>query len=67
MQKKGMITEENAAAPAIRPDQLAKLKKEDMKLAIVERFRCKPAMPASRTAARHGARSPYWRPADEEC
>lgn len=66
MLKENVLIEESQAVPEISPEYLAKLKKEDMKQAIVERFRSSEA-PAVRTAARHGARSSYWRPADEEC
>lgn len=67
MLKECVLTEESQAAPAISPELLAKLKKEDMKQAVVERFRSKSEAFASRTAARHNARSSNWRPADEEC
>jgi hypothetical protein len=61
------VLEVTPAAPAITQDQLAKLKNEDMKQAVVERFRCSTQKPASAITARRRARSPYWRPADEEC
>ena len=54
-------------SPAISPDFLAELKKEDMEQAVVERFRSDAETPTAATAARHGARSSNWRPADEEC
>ena len=66
MQKKNVVVEETAAAPALTPDLVAQLKKEDMKQAIVERFR--RTSETVRTAGpRPGKRSPYWRRADEEC
>jgi hypothetical protein len=57
----------DAPAPALTPDMLASIRKEDMKQAIVERFRIHVEAVAPRTAARAGQRSPYWQPADEEC
>jgi hypothetical protein len=62
-----VTTEANQAAPAISPDLLAELKKEDMQQAVVERFRGDVDMPAHRTAARHGVRTSAWRSADDEC
>lgn len=67
MLKASVLTEESQAVPEISPELLAKLKKEDMQQAVVERFRSKSEAPATRRPARHGARSAYWRPADEEC
>jgi hypothetical protein len=67
MLKESVLIEESQAVPEISPEMLAKLKKEDMKQAVVERFRGHNQTPAARTIARRGARSPYWRPADEEC
>jgi len=67
MVKMEAALEETPATPAIAQDQLARLKKEDMKQAVVERFRCGTQKPAARTTARRRVRSPYWRPADEEC
>jgi hypothetical protein len=57
----------DAPAPALTPDMLASIKKEDMKQAIVERFRVHVEAAAPRPATRAGQRSPYWQPADEEC
>lgn len=65
--KPNTLIEESQAVAEISPDTLAKLKKEDMKLAVVERFRGCNDTPTTRTAARRGTRSPHWRPADEEC
>jgi len=57
----------NQGAPAISPDLLAELKKEDMQQAVVERFRSEVEAPERRTAARHGVHTPAWRSADDEC
>ncbi len=63
-----VTTETNHAAPAISPDLLAELKKQDMQQAVVERFRTHAEAPVPRTAARHkGFRSSAWRSADDEC
>ncbi len=59
--------EEAAGAPAITPDLLGKLKKQDMKQAIVERFRASSQAPSPRLTSRSKKRSPYWQSADEEC
>jgi hypothetical protein len=67
MPKKSVVLDEVPAAPAITPDLLAQLKKEDMKQAIVERFRSGRESAVTRNAQRPGKRSPHWRPADEEC
>jgi hypothetical protein len=65
MRKNNVVIEDAPAAPAITPDMLGKLKKEDMKQAIAERF--KATSEAPRTAGKERKRSPYWQPADEEC
>ena len=39
MQNKGVVIDENPAAPAIEPEMLTQLKKEDMQQAVVERFK----------------------------
>ncbi len=67
MLKANVLTEENQAVPEISPEYLVKLRKEDMKQAIVERFRTSKANPEARKAVRPGSRSAHWRPADEEC
>ncbi|HEY1730279.1 MAG TPA: hypothetical protein VGG15_00930 [Terriglobales bacterium] len=67
MLKENVLTEESQAVPEISPEYLAKLKKEDMKEAVVERFRSSSETPAVRTAMRRGDRSPQWHSADEEC
>ena len=59
-----VIVGDAPAAPSLTPDLLAKLKKEDMKQAIVERFSGEVRPPTSGARRR---RSPYWQPADEEC
>lgn len=67
MLKKTAILDERQPTAAIEPEMLAKLKKEDMRVAVVERFRRTSDMQAKRTEAKAGKRSLYWRPADEEC
>jgi len=66
MSKNNAVLEDTPAVPALTPELLAKIKKEDMKQAIFERFSGKGARAAFR-AAQSRTRSPYWRPADEEC
>ena len=66
MQKNNVVIDDAPAAPAITPDMLGKLKKEDMKQAIVERFKAAVEAPAPRTG-KERKRSPYWQAADEEC
>ena len=66
MLKEGVLIDDSQAVPEINPEMLARLKKEDMKQAVVERFRRRNETPVH-PATRHGVRSPYWRPADEEC
>lgn len=65
--KESALIEESQEIPEISPEYLARLKKEDMKQAVVERFRSKSDAPTARSVARHSARSVNWRPADEEC
>jgi len=48
MQDKNVVISENPAAPAIKPEMLAELKKEDMEQAVVERFRIRGAGPNPR-------------------
>jgi hypothetical protein len=67
MLKENVLTDESQTVPEISPELLAKLKKEDMQQAVVERFRSKSEAPAARPPARRSSRSAYWRPADEEC
>jgi len=66
MQKKNVVLDDAPAAPAITPEMLNKLKKEDMKQAVVERFRASVEAPVPR-AGKERKRSPYWQPADREC
>ncbi len=63
--RKNNVVLDDGPAPAITPDMISKIKKEDMKQAVVEKFSGKAA--AKRTAPKMRTRSPYWQPADEEC
>ncbi len=65
MPRNSAVLDDAPAAPPIQPEMLSKLKKEDMKQAVVERFRATSEAPAAKATERK--RSPYWRPADEEC
>ncbi len=67
MLKDNVMIEETQAIPAISPDFLVELKKEDMAQAVVERFRRSAPKPAASKVVRKATRSPNWRPADEEC
>ena len=62
-----VVPEVDQAAPAIRPEMLQELKKNDMEQAVVERFKSDVELPAHRAAARHGVRTSAWRSADDEC
>ena len=62
MRKDSVVIDEGPAAP-MTPEMLGKLKKEDMKQAIVERFKVTPEP----RAAKERKRSLYWQAADEEC
>jgi len=64
--KKSVALEDAPAAPALTPDMGSKIKKEDMKQAIVERFSGSSNSVAPR-AARPKKRSPHWQPADDQC
>jgi len=66
MLKKDALIDDAPAAPALTPDLVSKIRKEDMKQAVVERF-SGAAAAKPRTAVPAGKRSPYWQPADEEC
>ncbi|MFI5116708.1 MAG: hypothetical protein ACHP8B_08415 [Terriglobales bacterium] len=55
------------SAPAITPDQLGEMKKQDMKQAIMERFSYRAKAVSTETKVRAKERSPYWQPVDEEC
>jgi len=65
MRKNNVVIDDAPAAPALTPDLVSKIKKEDMKQAVVERF-------SGRSVDQHPApkmriRSPYWQPADDQC
>ena len=65
MRKNKVVIGDAPAAPALTPDLISKIKKEDMKQAVVERFSGKAIV--QRTATKMHARSPYWQPADDQC
>jgi len=65
--RKNSVAIEDAPAAPIRPEMLGKLKKEDMKAAIVERFKVTTDAATTPNLAERHARSPYWQAADEEC
>lgn len=67
MLKNSAVLDENQPAEPIKPELLARLRKEDMRVAVVERFRRTSDAPAKHVATKARTRSPYWRPADEEC
>jgi hypothetical protein len=48
--------EDETAAPALTPDMMSKIKKEDMKQAVVERFSTRTVPAEKRTATRTGKR-----------
>ncbi|MGA2689970.1 MAG: hypothetical protein ABSE85_18065 [Candidatus Korobacteraceae bacterium] len=54
MPKNNVVVEDEAAAPALTPDMMSKIKKEDMQQAVVERFRVKTQAAEKRTATRTG-------------
>ncbi|MGB7554588.1 MAG: hypothetical protein WBM04_09445 [Candidatus Korobacteraceae bacterium] len=66
MLRSGFAIDETSA-PAITPETIAEIKKQDMKQAIAERFsyRAKAVSPGKGVRSRE--RSPYWQPVDEEC
>ncbi len=66
MKNNSAVLDEPEVAPAITPDMLTMLKKEDMNQAVVERFKVSEA-PVAGPAARTKKRSPYWQAADQEC
>ncbi|HUK73916.1 MAG TPA: hypothetical protein VLV47_00410 [Candidatus Bathyarchaeia archaeon] len=66
MPRKSVVLDDAPAAPAIQPEMLTKLKKEDMKQAVVERFKATSEAPAP-AKAKERKRSPYWQASDEEC
>ena len=63
--RKNNVLLDDEPAPAITPDTLSKVKKEDMKQAVVERF--SGEKPSKRTPTKIRRRSPYWVPVDEGC
>ncbi len=67
MSKSEVVIEDAPAAPAISPEMLSKLKKEDMKQAVVERFKGSIESMAPRATRSAKKRSPYWQAADPEC
>ena len=67
MLKQTVVVDENQPAEPIKPELLAKLRKEDMRVAVVERFRRTSDKSAKRTPGIAKARPTNWRPADEEC
>ena len=67
MLKNSAVFDENQPAEPIKPELLAKLRKEDMRVAVVERFRRTSDTAAKHAAAKPHTRSPHWRPADDEC
>jgi hypothetical protein len=67
MLKDNVMTEDAEAIPAISPEFLAELKKEDMAQAVVERFRKSAVKPPAAKTAQTGSHSPYWLSADEGC
>jgi hypothetical protein len=54
MRKNNVVMEDEAAAPALTPDMMSKIKKEDMQQAVVERFSAKTQAAEKRTATRTG-------------
>ncbi len=66
MLRSGFAIDETSA-PAITPDLLGEMKKQDMKQAIVERFSYRAKTVSVETGVRSKKRSPYWQPLDEEC
>ncbi len=66
MLRSGFAVDETSA-PAITPDLVAEMKKQDMKQAVVERFSYRAKAVPTETKVRPKHRSPYWQPVDEEC
>ena len=66
MLRRGVAIDEKSA-PALTPDQLGEMKKQEMKQAIVERFAYRAKAVSAETKAQSKERSPYWQPVDEEC
>ena len=61
------VLDEKQPAEPIKPELLAKLRKEDMRVAVVERFRRTSDTSTRPAVIKAHTRSPYWRPADDEC
>ncbi len=66
MLRSGFAIDETSA-PAITPETIAEIKKQDMKQAIAERFSYRAKAVAPETKVQSKKRSPYWRAVDEEC
>lgn len=66
MLRSGFAIDEKSA-PALTPDALGEIKKQDMKQAIVERFTYRAKAVSAETKVASKVRSPYWQPVDEEC
>ncbi len=66
MLRSGFAIDETSA-PAITPETIAEIKKQDMKQAIAERFSYRAKAVVTETKAQSRVRSPYWQPVDEEC
>ncbi len=66
MLRSGFAIDETSA-PAITPDLLGEMKKQDMKQAIVERFSYRAKAIATEKKVQSKVRSSYWQPLDEEC
>ncbi len=58
--------EDRPVAPVIAPVVVTKIRKEEMKQAIFQRFG-RESDATARIAGRPRKRSPYWQPVDEEC
>ncbi len=67
MLKSKLVVDDGSPVAPLTPGLLAKIRKEDMKQAIYERFSARRPSVAPRVEAQTGARSPYWQPADEQC
>ena len=67
MSNKNVVVDDEPAAPAINPEMLSKLKKQDMKQAVVERFKGSIESTAPRATTSTKKRSPYWQTSDPEC
>jgi hypothetical protein len=65
MRKNNVAIEDAPAAPALTPEMVSTIKKEDMRQAVFERFSSPAESP--RTAAKTRKRSPHWQPADDQC